>query len=722
MTPHLPTPKPVRAAVAAAACAALLALAGCGGGDAGGALPPDAATAGAEPADAVEQRVFTLWADGEAAALQAEQRALLPEAGDDMLHLVVRLNPAAVFTSQRATVLAVRSTGVSQTPQTPQAPEVAPGDAAALRAGQLAAQVQAVDRATQAVLAQSVLQAAPGAVLRQQFAHAVEAFVVAVPWAQAEAVAAALARNPAVDAVEPDRAVSVEQAAASVRALDARAWGVDRIDQRTRQYDRSFRQTLTGSGVSVYVLDTGINPHNEFGSRLDAGFSSIQDGRGTRDCHGHGTHVAGTAAGATLGVAPDARVVPVRVMGCSGSSVGSSVLAGLDWVAAHGTRPAVVNLSLGGAASSTLDAAAQRLMAAGFSVVAAAGNNNVDACTQSPGRADGVITVAASDQADVRAGFSNWGRCVALWAPGTAIGSAGHAAPNAVVTMSGTSMAAPHAAGAVALLLQDSPDLVPAQVRQQLLGQATAQAISGIGGSMTRSLLFAGQDGGSTQLPATVAVGGITLTTQVPAVGSWKAVAQVLVVDGAGAAVSGARVAVRFSNATTALVCTTAASGRCSVTSAAVSWSRVPQLGVAVASVQAAPRVDSGAGSRSAQVARPAAPVASISALSGSMVRSSPSAVNWTPQFLATVRNEAGALVAGATVQATVQVHAGARVVSQRTLQCQTGTGGQCRLVWNGTALNASHTGAVVQVLNVRRDFLVYSPGAITTARVGRTS
>lgn len=723
MNKHLAlSPNPhARTAAALAACVVALTLAACGGGDEA-ALADDPGAVGAEPSATVDDRAFTLWAPGEEATVLAEQRSTDPEADGSEVRLIVRLNPAAVLPDSRAAMLG--STGGGESP-----------DAAALHARQLASKVNAVASTAQAVLARSVLQAAPGAVLRQQFSHAVEGFVVTVPWAQAAAVAADLARNPAVDAVEPDRAVSVGQSTANVRALDARAWGVDRIDQRARLFDNSFRQTLTGSGVSVYVVDTGVSPHNEFGSRLVAGFSAINDGRGTRDCHGHGTHVAGTAAGATLGVAPAARVVPVRVLDCTGSSAGSSVLAGLDWVAAHGTRPGVLNMSLGGSASSTLDTAAQRLTTAGFSVVAAAGNSNADACGQSPARAAGLITVAASDKTDAKASFSNWGNCVALWAPGTAISSAGYLSASAVVAMNGTSMAAPHASGAVALLLQGSPTMAPAQARQQLLARASANTVTGTPGSMSRSLLFAGLDGGTAVAPTVptapapapapvavnVAVRSITMSTNVPSVGSWKAIAAVQVVNGSGQAVQGATVLARFSNMAATVTCTTAANGSCSVASAAASWSTLPVLGFAVTGITGTTLAYTGGGVRNAQVLRPAAPVAKVTALTGTMARASANAVNWTPQFVPTVKDASGAPVVGAVVLAVLQVHANARVVGLQTLGCQTDSAGQCKLAWSGPSLNATHTGAVLQVKDVQRSYLAYQPGTITTAAVGRT-
>jgi len=710
MTHHSAPSTPLFFVPTVLACVAAAVLSACGGAD---PAAVEDGTVLAEPSIAVDDRQFALWAEGEDTALKAEQRLLDPGSDGSTVQLIVRLNPAAAVAGDRTAALGSAGNGES-------------GDAAALRASRLAAKANAVATAAQSVLSQSVLRLSPGAEVRQQFSHAVEGFVVSVPWAQAQAVAAELARNPAVDAVEPDRLFKVGQAGAAVRTLDSRAWGVDRIDQRSRVFDNSFRQTLTGSGVNVYVVDTGVSPHNEFGGRLVPGFSAINDGRGTTDCHGHGTHVAGTAAGATVGVAPAARVVPVRVMTCAGSSSGSSVLAGLDWVAAYGTRPGVVNMSLGGGASSTLDTATQRLMTAGFSVVAAAGNDNADACTQSPGRAAGLVTVAASDRVDAKASFSNWGNCVALWAPGTAIGSAGYASTSAVVMMNGTSMAAPHATGAAALLLQGQPTLAPAPLRELLLAQASAQTVTGVPGGMTRSLLFAGDAGGTPAAPVTpppppppVLVRSITMTSMVPAVGAWTAAASVLVVDAKGQPVGGAQVTGRYSNSPQDLLCTTAASGLCTLTSVAAPWATVPALGMAVTQVKAPGMAYTGGGVSTAQVLRPAPPVASVSLLTGTMLRSSPKAVEWVPQFSVTLKDDRGALVADATVQAVLRAHAGAGVVAAATVTCRTSANGECKLNWVGPKLTAVHTGAAVQVLGAERTYLAYKAGAVTQASVG---
>lgn len=708
-------PRHLRRAAVPLFAALLLAACGGGGGSASepasateavvGAPPVPNATNATNATNGTEGRRFRLWQPGQESTVRSAQAALADAAGSDKVRLVVRLNPAAVPPDSRARALGARSGEA--------------GDASAQHARRLAAKAAAVATAVDGVLARSVRSAAPRAELRQRFAHALEGFVLTVPFDQAQAVADALARDPAVDSVELDRKIAAGQAA-PVRALDSRAWGVDRIDQRARSFDGAFRHSMTGQGVTVYVVDTGVSPHEQFGTRLQSGFSAIDDGQGTADCHGHGTHVAGTAAGSTLGVAPAATVVPVRVIDCRGSGTGTQLLAGLDWIAAHGSRPGVVNMSLGGPAFDALDAATQRLMSAGFTVVVAAGNDNVDACTQSPGRAAGAVTVAASDDADVKAPFSNSGSCVALWAPGTGIASAGIASPTDVVSMSGTSMAAPHAAGVAALLLQAQPTATAAEVRARLLQDATPDAVLGVNGSTARGLLFAG-DAAVAPPPASVGVrpAAITMATAVPTLGLWTASASVQVLNTAGAAAAGVRVAGRFSHTTTEVSCTTAADGRCTLAGSPALWGQTTAITVAITSLSGAQMADAGGGVRSAQVAQPAAPVASVSALSGSMQRPTPKSAQWTPRFTVTLANATRAPVPGAVVQGQLNIHSGGRVVGRQTVACQTGGNGQCSVAWTGPALGRTHTGAVLQVTAVSRPFLVYKAGAITRATVG---
>ncbi|MBU6375017.1 MAG: S8 family peptidase, partial [Bdellovibrionales bacterium] len=186
------------------------------------------------------------------------------------------------------------------------------------------------------------------------------------------------------------------------------------------------------------------------------------------DCNGHGTHVAGTIGGKTVGVAKDVSLVSVRIFDCSGSSAFSTIIAGMDWVVANRKLPAVANLSLGGGASLAVDMAIQRLIESGVITVVAAGNDGKDACSYSPARAVNAITVGAAESSDARAFYSNYGSCVDLFAPGTAITSAWFSDSNAYNTISGTSMATPHVVGVAALQLETRSDMRQSDLRDLL--------------------------------------------------------------------------------------------------------------------------------------------------------------------------------------------------------------------------------------------------------------
>jgi subtilisin family serine protease len=311
--------------------------------------------------------------------------------------------------------------------------------------------------------------------------HAVRGFAVRMTAAQAQA----LAQDPRVAWVEEDAEVRLDTTQTGA------TWGLDRIDQRNLPLDGNYTFNVDGTGVNAYIIDTGIRTtHGEFGGRASGAFTAVSDGNGTNDCNGHGTHVSGTVGGATYGVAKNVRLFAVRVLDCNGSGTTSGVISGVDWVTNNHLSPAVANMSLGGGASTTLDQAVTNSIASGVSYAIAAGNSNVDACTQSPARVANAITVAASDINDARASFSNFGTCVDLFGPGVNITSSWATSDTATNTISGTSMATPHVAGTAALYLQANPSATPAQVASALTTNATSGVISSVGTGTPNRLLY----------------------------------------------------------------------------------------------------------------------------------------------------------------------------------------------------------------------------------------
>ena len=310
---------------------------------------------------------------------------------------------------------------------------------------------------------------------------------------------------PGVISVEPDRIVT------TVAVQNNATWGLDRVDQPALPLDSNFQYPDNGGrDVNIYVVDTGVRTtHQEFTGRIVPGRNFVTDGalgflfggsvdpENYEDCNGHGSHVAGTAAGSTYGVAKQANVIPVRVLNCSGSGSTSAVIAGIDWVAGNHQKPAVANMSLGGFTSTALDTAVSNAVAAGVTMVVAAGNDNTNACNGSPNRVPEALTVGATTRDDARSSFSNYGACVDLFAPGSDITSAWYQSDTQTNSIDGTSMAAPHAAGAAALYLAANPSATPDAVNLALVNDATAGAISNPGSQSPNLLLQITQQDGS---------------------------------------------------------------------------------------------------------------------------------------------------------------------------------------------------------------------------------
>lgn len=398
---------------------------------------------------------------------------------------------------------------------------------------------------------------ANGAGVRPDFIyeHAVQGLALSLPTATSNYFVEAIRRTPWVEAIEPDSVVTHYQQQSSP------TWPLDRIDQRALPLNALYSYSATGAGVRIYIVDSGVrSTHAEFTGRILSGYTSVSDGRGTEDCHGHGTHVAGIAAGSTYGVAKGASIVPVRVLNCNGSGSNSSVIAGLDWVAANAVKPAVVNMSLGGSASTAVDNAVAKVVAAGVVVAVAAGNSKADACNSSPARAASALTVAATTSSDTRASYSNWGKCVDLFAPGDSVLSAGIASDSATATLSGTSMASPHVAGASALLLEGTTNS-PATIEQLLESRATPRRVLSAGTNTPNLLLYTGLD----SAPGGVVSVGRLSAAKSPSGSTWTATVTILVRDASNNPVYGADVAGRFSVTTSSYTCRTGDDGTCSV-------------------------------------------------------------------------------------------------------------------------------------------------------------
>jgi subtilisin family serine protease len=303
----------------------------------------------------------------------------------------------------------------------------------------------------------------------------------------------ALRSNSKVARIEQNQRVQLE-----TTQLNPANVGLDRIDQRNLPLSNSYTFNRTGAGVHFYGIDTGINlTHVDLSGRVGVGFDAVTPGGNANDCNGHGTHTATTAAGTTFGVAKGAIVHPVRVLDCSGSGTVAGVIAGVDFVTQNHVNPAVANMSLGGGISSALDQAVTASVASGVVYAIAAGNNSGNACNTSPARVPSALTVAASTSTDARAGFSNFGTCVDLFAPGVGITAGWIGSNTATMTISGTSMATPHVAGVAMLFLEANPTATPAQVANAINTNATTGLITSAGTGTPNRLLFMGFIGGA---------------------------------------------------------------------------------------------------------------------------------------------------------------------------------------------------------------------------------
>ncbi|MEW2634392.1 S8 family serine peptidase [Streptomyces sp. NPDC048389] len=338
------------------------------------------------------------------------------------------------------------------------------------------------------------LAAEYGAKIKKTYTAALNGYAVELSEQQAKKFAA----DPAVESVAQNRVFTISGTQPSPPS-----WGLDRIDQRSLPLNQSYTYPdSAGDGVTAYVIDTGVRiTHGDFGGRATYGYDAVDNDNTAQDGHGHGTHVAGTVAGSAYGVAKKAKIVAVRVLDNNGSGTTAGVVAGIDWVTRNAVKPAVANMSLGGGVDTTLDNAVRNSIASGVTYAVAAGNSNANASNYSPARVAEAITVGSTTSSDARSSFSNYGSVLDVFAPGSSITSAWNSSDSATNTISGTSMAAPHVAGAAALYLADNTSATPAQVSSALTSAATSGVVGNPGSGSPNRLLYVGTGGTDPEPP-----------------------------------------------------------------------------------------------------------------------------------------------------------------------------------------------------------------------------
>ena len=321
-----------------------------------------------------------------------------------------------------------------------------------------------------------------GAKVDRTYKSALNGYAVSATEAEAKRFAA----DPAVATVAQNKKLSV-----AATQNNPPSWGLDRIDQKRLPLNRAYTYPdSAGQGVTAYVIDTGVRiTHRDFGGRASYGYDAVDNDNTAQDGNGHGTHVAATVAGNSYGVAKKAKVVGVRVLNNAGSGTTAQVVAGIDWVTRNAVKPAVANMSLGGGADTTLDNAVRNSIASGVTYAVAAGNESTNAGTRSPARVTQAITVGATTSTDAKASYSNYGTVLDLFAPGSSITSAWNTGDSASNTISGTSMASPHVAGAAAIWLGTHPSSSPAQVSSALVSASSTGVVTSPGSGSPNRLL-----------------------------------------------------------------------------------------------------------------------------------------------------------------------------------------------------------------------------------------